>query len=402
MSTKEYSWDIRARSAIHNGALTNSKRPESFVKGVYPTHMIKGKGCYLYADDNTRYTDFICALGTNLLGYADPEIIEAVTNQAHKGSLFSLSSTLEVEAAEKLKELFPFISKCRFLKTGSDAASAAVRIARAQTGRLKVLSAGYHGHDDMFVSLQPPAIGVPLHPEIQTLHEISDVDDNTAAVIIEPIITELNPQRIEYLINLKAKCDKHGALLIFDEIITGFRFPKFSFSTFSGITPDILLLGKCIGGGLPLSIVATKKGIGDDLEWFISSTFAGDTLALAAFMKTVHVLNNRLSLDDLWRDGSYFINSFNRIDPQIIKIKGYPTRGTFVARDDLTKALFFQECCKAHILVGPSWFFNFHHINITDTLMISFRAIIQKIKDGSCELEGELPKSPFSQKQRGL
>lgn len=396
------SWDIRARNAIHHGALTNSKRPESFVRGVYPTHIKSGKGCYLYSDDGTRYTDFICALGTNLLGYAHEGIVEAVYSQMHKGSLFSLSSTVEVEAAEKVKELFPFVSKVRFLKTGSDAASAAIRIARAQTGRWKVLSHGYHGHDDKFVSLMPPAVGVPDHAEMKTLVDIADIDDLTACVIVEPIITELSPQRIEYLVNLKAKCDKHGALLIFDEIITGFRFPKYSFSNYSGIQPDILLLGKCVGGGLPLSIVCTKKNIGDDLEWFISSTFAGDTLALAAFIKTTHILNNNLKLDDLWRDGAHFINCFNRIDPQLIKIQGYPTRGIFVAKDDLTKALFFQESCKAGLLFGPSWFFNFHHIAITEIVINSVQAIINRIKQGEVTLEGLMPQSPFAQKQREM
>jgi glutamate-1-semialdehyde aminotransferase len=385
--------------AIHNGALTNSKRPECFVQGIYPTHVKKGDSCYLYDVDGKKYIDYICALGSNLVGYANPQINEAIFKQLYNGTVFSLSSTLEVEAAEKLKELFPFIGKMRFLKTGSEAASAGVRIAMAHTGRLKVLSHAYHGWHDAFVSLTPPAIGVPKQPHIENLTSLDQIDESVACVIIEPIITDISRERIQYLIDLKEKCNKTGVLLIFDEIITGFRFPNYSFSNHSGISPDILLLGKAIGGGMPLSVVATKPGIGENAEWFVSSTFAGDTISLAAMMKLIELLKNNYKLQELWNYGQRFIDSFNSIAPDIIKIDGYPTRGVFVA-DLKNKALFFQESCKAGLLFGSSFFYNFQHMPLNEMVLSSCNDIINRIKNNQIQLEGELPKAAFAQKAR--
>jgi len=385
--------------AIHNGALTNSKRPSCFVQGIYPTHVTRGEDCFLYDVDGKRYIDFIAALGTNLVGYSNPQLNEAIVKQLQKGTVYSLSSTLEVEAAEKLKELFPFVGKVRFLKTGTDAASASLRIAMAHTGRSKVLSHGYHGWSDAFVSLTPPGVGVPPQPNMLTLSSLDQIDETVACVIVEPVITELTSDRTQYLAALKEKCKLNGALLIFDEIITGFRFPNYSYSAFSGVHPDIILLGKCIGGGLPLSVVATKPGIGEGKDWFISSTFAGDTIALAGMMKLIELLKNKFSLQTLWEFGARFQQEFNAIAPEIIKIDGYPTRGVFVA-SQLNKGLFFQEACRAGMIFGPSFFYNFSHIKMNEIVLSSCTDIITRIKNKQVTLEGELPKAPFAQQVR--
>lgn len=520
-------------SAIHNGALTNSKRPECFVQGIYPTHVIRGDGCYLFDVDGKKYIDFITALGTNLVGYANQQINDAIFKQLYKGTVFSLSSTIEVEAAEKLKELFPFVGKMRFLKTGSDAAAAAIKIARAHHGvcydnesmyrllgnkeftrisqssgpedwiqremqslyqeisegsknirnkeigtaevctvgkgekdrsqaqpntsteseaigasgslstsqtqskkaamykmwsdrftgtsprllettgcgvalpetprrtppRTLILSDGYHGHNCEFIGLTKPRLGVIPDPYVLPLVGNEDLISIAAAVIIEPIITDFSKERSEYLIRLKEKCNKTGTLLIFDEIITGFRFPNYSFSNYSGIHPDIILLGKAIGGGMPLSVVATKPGIGENADWFISSTFAGDTIALAAMLKLIELLKNNYKLSELWEYGQRFIDGFNSIAPGVIKIDGYPTRGVFVA-DQKNKALFFQEACKAGMLFGPSFFYNFNHMPLNEIVLSSCTDIINRIKNNQVELEGEMPKAPFAQKVR--
>lgn len=394
-----FTWHRRSLDAIHHGALTNSKRPECFVKGVYPTHIVKGEDCYLYDTSGKKYIDFITALGTSLLGYANQELNDAIIKQIHKGTVYSLSSTIEVEAAEKIKEIFPFVGKVRFLKTGTDAAVSSLRIAMAHTGRKKVLSSGYHGWADSFVSLTPPAVGVPEQPHIESLVDISQINEDTACVIVEPVITEYSADRTMYLKALQDRCRIMGALLIFDEIITGFRFPQFSYSNASGLHPDIILLGKCIGGGLPLSIVGTRPGIGDGKDWFISSTFAGDTTALAGMLKLIELLNSSFKLVHLWDYGQRFITEFNKLEPEIIKIEGYPTRGVFVASPE-NKGLFFQEACKAGILFGPSFFYNFSHIKMNDIVLSSCRDILIRIKNKQVTLEGELPASPFAQRVR--
>lgn len=394
-----FEWHRRAQDSIHNAALTNSKRPECFVMGVYPTHVTSGRGCHLTDTDGKRYVDFICGLGSNLFGYGNHLISEAVISQLHKGSVYSLSSTLEVEAAERLKSLFPFVGKVRFLKTGTEAAMGAIRIARAHTGRMRVLSHGYHGHADPFLSLVPPGFGVPKHPDIETLSSLEQIDESVACVIVEPVITDYSDQRREYLMQLKEKCNKMGALLIFDEIITGFRWPNYSVSNQTGITPDVILLGKALGGGLPLSVIATKPKIGDGKEWFVSSTFAGDTLALSAFLKCTDILRKEYSLLALWDSGTSFLEEFNAIAPDLVKIDGYPTRGVFVGTAQ-NKAVFFQECCKAGILFGPSWFYNFPHMEVKDFVLSTVKDILTRMKSGMVSLEGKMPESPFAEKVR--
>ncbi len=396
----DWSWHKRAQDCIAQGALTNSKRPECLVKGVYPTHVVSGKGGLLFDSRGRSYIDFICGLGSNLLGYANDEINQAIAQQLAKGTTLSISTELEVETAEKIKECFPFIGKMKILKTGSDACSAAVRIARARTGRFIVLSEGYHGWHDQFVSLTPPALGVPDDESIYRFEKLAHVDETTAAVIIEPVQLDAGPERVAWLQALRARCDEVGALLIFDEVITGFRFPKFSVSEWFGIRPDLIAIGKAMGGGLPISAVGGAAKVMDAGEYFISSTFAGETLSLAAAKKTMEMLQTKYLLMDLWREAEDFVTQFNAIWPEGVQIKGYPTRGAFVG-DPLIKALFWQASCDAGIIFGPSFFFAFPHIKLKSQVLSSCRDVLLRVKMGQVQLRGELPSSPFSAKVRG-
>jgi glutamate-1-semialdehyde 2,1-aminomutase len=406
MSTNSKSTDfryhIRAQDCIAQGALTNSKRVECLVKGVYPTHLTHGLGCDVWDTSGKNYVDFICGLGTNILGYGDTEVAQAIFDRARMGASLSLSTPLEIEVAEKVKELIPFVDQVKFLKTGTEACIAALRIARAKTKRTGILSQGYHGWSDEFVSLSPPALGVPriFHESTATLSgfEQGELED-VAAVIVEPVMTDATVDRINWLRSLREACTKSGTLLIFDEIITGFRFPKFTASEYYGIEPDLICLGKAIGNGLPLSVVAGKKDVMSCDEYFISSTFAGETLSLAAALKTMTLLQTKYDLYHLWEKGAQFINRFNTLGSGMIAIEGYPSRGVFVG-DPMIKALFWQEAVKAGILFGPSWFFNFKHIDLMDEVLSTCGDIILRIKVGSVQLEGELPKSPFAQRMR--
>lgn len=390
----------RAQACIAQFYLTNSKRPEALIKGVYPTHVERGQGAFLFDHAGKKYLDFICGLGTNLFGYGSPRITAAVCAQALKGTSHSLATHLEVEAAEKLKELFPFVDCVKWTKTGSAACSAAVRIARAKTGRDWVLSEGYHGTDDLFVSLTPPALGVTPGHAISSLSTFSrEYWDQIAAVIIEPFITDTSPERVAWLQQLRADCTKHGVILIFDEIITGFRFPKHSVSAYTGITPDLICLGKAIANGMPLACVGGKYATMNCGEYFISSTYAGETLSLAAAKEVMTALQTTHDVEWLWANGKRFLDEFNNLWPEKITIEGYPSRGAFKG-DLMTRALFFQEACKAGMLFGPSWWLNFPGIDEAQNAMVSIRAIFARLKRGEVKLEGELPTSPFAQKVR--
>lgn len=395
-----FEWYRRAHKVIAQGSLTNSKRVECLVKGVSPTHVTHGRGAFLYGTDKKEYIDFICALGTNLFGYAHPLINKTIQARLEKGWLYSLGSTLEVEAAEHVLRILPFARKVRFLKSGTEACAAAVRVAMAHTGRTKVLSAGYHGWSDAFVSLTAPALGVPKLPHIESLTDFKQLRDDVACVIIEPIMTDHSEKRKEWLLRLRELCTKNGIILIFDEIITGFRWPRFTFSAHSGIHPDIILLGKACASGMPLAVMGLGEKIGDNSEWFVSGSYSGELLSLSVMKQTIDMLHQPThSLDELWKHGQFFLDEFNALAPDKIQIEGYPTRGVFKG-DPMFKAMFFQECHKAGILFGPSWFFNFAHIPLRDRVINGCRDIIMQIKLGNVSLEGEMPASPFAEKVR--
>lgn len=392
----------RAQNCIAQGYLTNSKRPESLVKGVYPTHVTRGLGAFLWDTAGKRYLDFICGLGTSLLGYANERVNGAVAEQMRRGATHSLASTTELEAAEKLKELFPFVDAVKFLKSGSEACSAATRIARAATGRHLVLSEGYHGWHDQFTCLVPPAIGVPpsLAASIERFTGPEQIDRNVAAVIVEPVITDWSRGRIEQLKALREACDKVGALLIFDEVITGFRFPKFSVASYFGVTPDLICLGKAIANGLPLAAVGGKYAVMNCDEYFVSSSYAGETLSLAAAVTTMTLLQTKVfDLETLWQKGDGFLKRFNAMAEGLLRIDGYPTRGAF-AGEPMAKGLFWQEACKAGLLFGPSWFLSFPAADELPNVMGTLEAILGRIRRGEVRLEGELPRSPFAQRVR--
>ena len=402
----DFSWHRRSLNCIAQGALTNSKRPECFVKGVYPSHLQKGRGCFVWDHKGKRYVDFITGLGTNLIGYANDRVNQAMGLQMFFGASLSLGTHHEVECAEHVKTFFPFIDAVKFLKTGSEACSAAIRIARAHTGRKWILSEAYHGWHDSFVSLTPPALGVPKDANqsnlyIETLSKgVKELDESVAAVIVEPVITEDSRARVEYLKDLRARCDKVGALLIFDEVITGFRFRNHGVCNAYNITPDLICLGKAIANGMPLAVVGGKFPIMNGSEYFVSSSYAGETLSLVAATTTMNLLRSKYDIEKLWTEGQKFLDAFNAMWPEGVWIEGYPTRGVFKAKDDLTKALFFQEACLAGILFGPSWFFNFPLADEVSNIMGTLQDILIRIKTGQVQLKGEMPTSPFAQKMR--
>lgn len=377
-------------SLIAQGCLTNSKHADRFVKDVYPTHALGGHECFLECSDGHIYNDFICGLGTNLIGYANVKVTRVIRLETTGGICHSLPNPREYEAAEILRQIFPFTEKFKFLKTGSEACTAAVRIARAATGRKFVLSEGYHGWHDGFIGLGRPGHGSQVHREFAHFEGPGDIREDTAAVIIEPVSLDDSEKRIETLRKIRKKCDETGTILIFDETITGFRYRKHGVCNHHQITPDLLILGKAIAAGMPLACVAGKSSI-MDTGYFVSSTYAGEVLSLVACIESCKILlsDYNYRIEDLWIEARNFMEEFNKIS-EIIQIKGYATRGYFVA-SPIHLALFWQEACKAKILFGPSIFINFKHPKYFDTVLNTCKSIIMRIKSGSVRLEGKMP-----------
>jgi glutamate-1-semialdehyde aminotransferase len=382
---------------IAHSALTNSKRPSCFVEGVYPTHIKKAFKCYLEAANGRTYIDYICALGTNLFGYSNPAINQAVADAMNSGgSVYSLASDSEAMFADRFVDEMPFIEKVRFLKCGSSGCSAAIKIARAFTGRKKILSEGYHGWHDAFVSLTPPAKGVVGSFDIESFTRGTQYPETLpAAIILEPVMLVEDRKRLQ---DIREWCDRHDVLLIFDETITAYRYKDGCVAKALNIHPDIWVGGKAIAGGLPLSIVGGKRDIMES-DYFVSSTWGGDRVAIYAANKVIDLIHGEYDPNSLWEMGSEFLEKFNEISSEV-QIEGYATRGAFKYQSEEFKALFMQEMCLAGVLIGPSWFYNKDlHAEMDNVLDIS-KHCVKRILEGKVSLKGKMPQSPFADKVR--
>ena len=371
------SWRNRADRSVSQFTGTNSKHHTALIDGLYRTHCNGGHASYLYcADTNRRYLDYICGLGTNLMGYGNDKISQHLQKYLFTGFSHSIPNLLEVEASEKLKEIFPFVDLFKFLKTGSEACSAAVKIARHRTGRTAIISEGYHGWHDSFASLMPLK-GMGRRLEDNNFCSMWEClvngklapPPNCAAIIVEPISTDDSKERIDFLKYLREYCDENEMYLIFDEVITGLRYKKYGVSNCYGIEPDLIVLGKAIANGLPLAAVGGKRSAMQDRDWFVSSSYSGEILSLASCWKVIDLLqkDSSYNLDRLQTNGKEFIDTFNAM-PSDVKIEGYPTRGVFTG-SELSKGLFLQEMAKLDVLFGPSFFYNFDHIEHNDELI---------------------------------
>jgi glutamate-1-semialdehyde aminotransferase len=251
--------------------------------------------------DGNRYIDLPMALGAVLLGHAHPAVAEAVTRQIRDGIVFTLPHPIELEVAELILSRVPGADRIRFAKAGSDANSAAVRLARANTGRDVVLVCGYHGWHDWFIGSTSRRAGVPVAVrELVDEFPFNDLDGldaalqrndgNVAAVILEPVgASEPGPDFLQGVVD---RAHAAGALAIFDEIITGFRIAPGGAQERYGVTADIATFGKAIGNGMPLSAIAGRAEVLDPLgEVFFSGTHGGETLSLAAARAVLGLLD---------------------------------------------------------------------------------------------------------------
>ena len=392
----------RSHEVIGQNCLTNSKNPKMLIKGVYPTHATHAKGCHIFTKGNCKYTDFICVLGTNLLGYANRALIDVAHNEMLKGMCYSISSRTEVEVAEKFRDAF-FFEKWKFLKTGTEACMGAVKIARAYTNRDFVLTEGYHGWSNEFINekITPPGKGVPYQSYVDKLEHLDQINKEIACVIVEPVQLDNSPKRIKWLSDLRAKCNETGTVLIYDEVITGGRYKKMCVSRHLDIKPDLIILGKAISNGFPLSAIGGSKDLLDG-DYFISGTYYGENVSLAVAKKVLSLLleDSEYDMELLWGHGQSFIEDFNSLWPGQLYIAGYPTRGQFFALDNNVKHVFWQECAKANILFGPSWFFNFPHLEVDKKVLENVKDIIRLMKIKLPKLQGEAPCPPFSSQSR--
>jgi glutamate-1-semialdehyde 2,1-aminomutase len=291
----------RALATIPLGSQTFSKSHQQYVRGAMPQFAARGQGCWIEDVDGNRYIDYVLGLLPIVLGYRDPDVDEAIRRQLELGITFSLPTALEADLAERLVRLIPCAEKVRFGKNGSDATSAAIRLARAHTRRDKVLACGYHGWHDWYIGSTTRRLGIPKAVCDLTIsfpyNRADAVDDFLtkepdayAAVILEPAGAEAPAPG--FLARLRELTERYGVVLIFDEIVTGFRINLAGAQAEFGVTPDLACFGKALANGMPISAVLGRREVMDHMEdIFFSGTFGGEALSLAAANATVDKLS---------------------------------------------------------------------------------------------------------------
>ena len=290
----------RALRVVPLGSQTFSKSRTQYPEGVSPFFMARAKGSRTWDIDGNEYIDFVNGLAAITLGYGDPDVDAAVSAQLQGGTILSLPHPLEVDVAEKMVAMVPCAEMVRFGKNGSDATSGAVRLARAYTGRDRIAACGYHGWQDWFIGSTTRNRGVPAavrelthaftYNDAGSLKQILErFPGQFAAVILEPM--NIAEPREGFLQAVKALAHEHGAVLVFDETITGFRFANGGAQEYFGVTPDLATFGKGLANGYPLSaVVGSEKIMRLMEEIFFSFTFGGELLSLAASSATLDKL----------------------------------------------------------------------------------------------------------------
>ena len=311
----------RAAGLVPAHTQTLAKGPTQFVRGFAPKYARRGQGGHLWDVDGNEYIDYVMGVGPISLGYACPPVDEAICLQLEEGITFSLMHPLEVEVAEMLRGLIPGAESVRFAKTGADVTSAAVRLARAFTGRQKVLCCGYHGWHDWYIGVTDRSAGVP--PPVQDLTYTIDyndlasveaaLDEDVACVILEPVTFE--EPRDGFLHELARLCRANGTLLIFDEMWTGFRIALGGAQERYGVTADLACFSKAIANGMPLAALTGRRDVMALLEKdvFFFSTFGGETLSLAAAKATLEQIRAKDVVGHMARLGRALKDGYNAI-----------------------------------------------------------------------------------------
>lgn len=365
-------WLKRADRVIPGCSQTFSKGSNQHVRGVAPMFLAKGKGCRVWDVDGNEYIDYIQGLLPNILGYAHEGVNLAVTEQLAKGHSFSLPHPLEVELAERINRLIPCAEKARFGKNGSDATSGAVRAARAFTMRERIACCGYHGWQDWFIGSTTRNAGVPqavqelTHPfvynDLHSLRKVlSEHPGEFAAVILEPV--NFWPPAPGFLEGVRDLAHEHGAVLIFDEICSGFHFGLGGAQKRFSVTPDMACFGKAMGNGFPIACVVGKADVMRLFEEiFFSFTFGGEVTSMAAAMAVLDILETSDALGRMEANGRVLQEGLNSLSTEAglqdrIKCIGYPFWSLIKFLDEngkdslLVRSLFSQECVKRGVLL---------------------------------------------------
>ena len=310
--------------------------------GGDPVFMERGQGSYLYDVDGNKYIDYINSWGPMILGHCHPEVVEVLQEQAGKALSFGAPTALETEMAELIKSMVPNVDLVRLVSSGTEACMSALRLARGYTGKNKFIKfeGCYHGHADSFLvkagsgvatfniqSVPGVISGTAKDTLVATYNNLEEVENlfdqhngEIAAVIIEPVAGNMGciPPEPGFLQGLRKLCDEHEAILIFDEVMTGFRLAKGGVQERLGVDADLVTLGKVIGGGMPVGAFGGKKKVMQSIaplgDVYQAGTLSGNPLAVRAGLTTLSILNTTPSIyEQLEERGKQLRNGFSEI-----------------------------------------------------------------------------------------
>ncbi|MFC2133875.1 aminotransferase class III-fold pyridoxal phosphate-dependent enzyme [Bacteroidota bacterium] len=357
----------RALGLIPSVTQTLAKGPTQYVNGVSPKYLLKGKGARVWDVDGNEFIDYNMGIGPISLGYAYPSVDNAIKKQLVDGITYSLMHPLEVEIAELMREVIPNAEAVRYSKTGADVTTAAIRLARAYTGKNKILCCGYHGWHDWYISVTARNYGIPEvvknlthtfpYNDIEAFK--NSIDDDVAAVILEPVVFE--EPKDNFLHKIANICRDKGIVLIFDEMWTGFRMALGGAQEYFGITPDLATYSKAVANGMPVAMLTGKRKLMDlaDQDIFFYTTFGGEALSLAAAKATINEIKTKDVPKYLNDKGQLLKDGYNQITSKLkmdyTKAIGYNFRSMITFNDSAgnpleLKSLVQQEMIKRGIL----------------------------------------------------
>ena len=423
MSNLSNSSEYYKRSqSVLAGPSTFGKAVDQFAYGITPYALERGEGAYLWDVDGNKYLDTMMSLGAVFLGYCNPKVDTAIKKQLKKGISFSLAHRLEIEVAEMLCERIPCADMVRFGKNGNDVTTAAVRLGRYVTGNNHILFCGYHGWPDWYISKTSVNGGIPSevgdyshrfpYNDLEALEKLLQELEGNAACIIMEATSRIHPKD-GYLQGVRELADKYKVILIFDEIVTGFRFHRGGYQSVCGVTPDLACFSKAMGNGVPISALVGKRNVMEKCtEIFYSLTFAGETLSLAAAKAVMEVMDEDNVPQVIEENGQYFIDGMNsQINKyglqDTVVVEGYPCRSVMFFRDaqDIpatdTRTYWIQELTKKGILTAGYHIVSFAHKKPEiDFLLTRYDQVFADIKssldDGTLSEKLQCPSAKLS------
>lgn len=407
----------KAKTLIPGGTMLLSKRPEMFLPEHWPSYFDRTKGCQVWDLDNNQYLDmYIMGIGTNSLGYSHPKVDEAVQRVVAKGNMSTFNCPEEVALAEKLVELHPWGDMVRFARSGGEANSIAIRIARAAAGKDKVAICGYHGWHDWYLSanlasdkgldghLLPgldPA-GVPRHLEgsvvpfnYNNLDELKEIvrENPDLGVVKMEVSRNMGPAE-GYLEGVRELCNQHGIVLIFDECTSGFRETYGGLHKKYGVEPDMCMFGKAMGNGYGITAVLGKRSVMEAAQkTFISSTFWTERIGPTAALATLEVMKEEESWKTITQQGEKITKRWQQLGQKLalpLNTAGLSALTSFsIASDNWLKYKTYitQEMLKKGILAGHCVYVCIDHTDeVIDQYFQAFEPILTKVagfeKDG--------------------